>query len=77
MTKITHTEEKYLQALEDAPDGLTSEALIVLAPSRGLISRGTDYNRLAVHLGNLRKKLPPGLDLISIRGWGYRLIKTA
>lgn len=36
-------------------------------------TEGADRKTLAVHIHNLRKRLPAGMAITSIRGWGYEL----
>lgn len=68
--KYTPTEELYLKALKEAPEGLSTDALAGTRtpdPER-------NSNLVAKNIANLRKKLPPGAHIVAIRGFGYKLI---
>jgi DNA-binding response OmpR family regulator len=67
--KLTPTQQLYLEALQNSPNGLSLEALLALKPARGLHNAA---NLVAAHIKDLRKKT--GLDIRSIRGFGYKIM---
>jgi DNA-binding response OmpR family regulator len=71
MEGLTRRERVYLDALIEAPAGLSFEQLAALVPLR---TAGGINNLIAVHIMNLNKKLPETQHIESLRSWGYILI---
>jgi DNA-binding response OmpR family regulator len=69
--RYTPTEELYLKALEAAPDGVSTSAL----ESTRSPDPARKSNLVAKNIANLRKKLPPGVHIVALRAYGYKLIK--
>lgn len=71
MQPLTPTEELYLNALREAPEGVSRKSLAsVKAPPAERMS-----NMVDVHVKNLRRKLPPNMRIELVRGFGYKLVE--
>lgn len=69
--KMTPVESLMFEVLKKMPDGAPRHILKEVKPP----PIADMANRVDVHIKNLRRKIrDQGLDIISIRGFGYRLV---
>lgn len=71
MSRLTPTENLYYEALREAKEGLPLIKLVELKP----VPPFRESNLVAANIKNLRKKLPPGFEIETVRGWGYKLVE--
>ncbi len=72
---ITKTERALLNALADRPEGVSTRELYDAHGGEEGMNSG---NLVAVHIKNLRRKLPHTARIDTIRGYGYLLfVQTA
>lgn len=69
MINRTPTEDLYLKTLEEK-GSLTLDELVNLH-----VPTSRTSNLVLKHIQNLRRKLPKGYSIETVRGWGYRLHK--
>lgn len=70
--KLTPVEALLFEVLKKMPDGAPRHILKEVKPP----PIADLANRVDVHIKNLRRKVKEeGLDIVSIRGFGYRLVQ--
>lgn len=70
--KLTPVESLLFEVLKKMPDGAPRHILKEVKPP----PIADLANRVDVHIKNLRRKVKEeGLDIVSIRGFGYRLVQ--
>lgn len=70
--KLTPVEALLFEVLKKMPDGAPRHILKEVKPP----PIADLANRVDVHIKNLRRKVKDeGLDIVSIRGFGYRLVQ--
>jgi len=72
MPTLTPTEQMYLETLEKYPDGLSLEKLVEIKRPEPKLR---DTSIVLTHIKNIRRKLPRNMEIETIRGFGYRLVK--
>lgn len=71
--KLTPVEALMFEVLKKMPDGAPRHILKEVKPP----PIADIANRVDVHIKNLRRKVKEdGLDIVSVRGFGYRLVRV-
>lgn len=70
MSRLTPTEDLYLKTLEQKGELSLDELVKLHVPTT------RTSNLVLTHMKNLRRKLPKGYSIETVRGWGYRLTKV-